>query len=274
MTERKALTQDQKIKMAATILMDRLANDPKAFHASLIKDPNDHLLEPLFKHLTQQDLVKVGDDDFYALTPKGQEAYKKLVAQRQSYLAHFEIFSMVDLGEGVFADEDDVEYNLSLDDRWSDLRVAVAEHKGIDPYQMVFLAMLADEAFFASPDWKANLGVDSDFFKELEEIVHTQITVEELGYTTEEGEEISGKAVIEDVILQGAHINRERYDRWKARQTEEERRQEEQARAGNGGGGGGDEVVVYYDYYDPYPAYGLYLGSALAVEAIWLAAIW
>jgi len=277
-TERKPLTDEQKQQMTGMIVLDRMAEEPTAFHAGLLTDKQDRFLEPVFRYLQQQDLVEVNKEDYFAPTKKGQAAYAKLVEQRKSYLAHFEIFSMVDLGEGIFGDMEDLEYGEGANDHWEDLRLAVAEYKGIDPYRMVFLAMLADGAFFDNPDWKYDLALDSNFFKELEDIVKSQITIEELGYVTEDGEEISGEKVIEDVILQGAKVNRERYEREKANMGQQEllAQQELQAQQTQAAesGQGGTTVVFYEPYYDPYPTMALYAGTALFVEAVWLSTLW
>ena len=125
-----------------------------------------------------------------------------MVQQQVSYQAHFEIYAFVDLGAGTFADP---ETDLLEDERWADLRVAVAEQKGIDPYRVVFLAMLSDESFFASPDWYFDLAMGT-LFDELESITKEQIRIDELGYEDEDGNEVMGEEVIADVIEQGSQL--------------------------------------------------------------------
>ena len=88
-------------------------------------------------------------------------------------------------------------------------RVAVAEHKGVDPYRVVFLAMLSAEAFFENPEWRFDLAVGS-LCDELETTVQDQISVEELGYEDDKGA-VSGEDVIADIIERGSALAQERF---------------------------------------------------------------
>lgn len=251
-------------QLATLALLDRLVVDPKAYHAALL-DGDDSLLEPLFDYMLRHDLINVGENDYYRLTEKGESAYQKLLHQQRSYLIHFDIYGGVDLAEGIFADPETDEPEAP---NWSDLRVAVAEFKQIDPYRMVFLSMLADGGFFENPDWKFDIALGSSFFKEMEEIVRAQISVDELGYEDEDGSQVPGEAVIEDVILQGAQINKTRIDRERQRQDSLFEEEQEQ-----GNGEDEDEVWVMAPY-DPWAPSAAYMGSSMYVEALWLSTYW
>jgi len=258
------MTDARRQQFAALILLDRLVTLPGAFHAGLMDEKDDVFLEQTFAFLQREDLAEVGDDDRFRATERGRRAYQGMIERRQSYLAHFEVFARVDLAEGAFAEPDDLYDNP----RWCDLRVAVAEYKGIDPYRIVFLALLADEAFFESRDWKFDLALGSSFFRELEEIVDTQITLDELAYETESGERISGEAVLEDVILQGARRNREQWEQERnVQQTFLPERKEDVEAAGANDGSTPSP-------YDPFQALAFYEQSAQFVEPIWLHDFW
>ena len=210
---RPSLSDTQRQQFAALILLDRVVTQPGAYHAALLDSADDALLEATFRFLMNEDLVSIGDDDRYRAAPRGLRAYRDLLHRQQSYLAHFEIFARVDLGAGEFADP-----NSPYDDpRFNYLRVAVAEYKGIDPFRMVFQALLADEAFFRERDWKFDLALGSALFRELEEIAASQLSLADLAYETEEGERVTGEAVLEDLILRAAHANREHLERERAR---------------------------------------------------------
>ena len=105
----------------------------------------------------------------------------------------------MDLEEGTFGDADT---DLLEGEKWSDLRVAVAEYKGIDPYRVVFLAMLSAETFYENPDWKFDLSMGT-LFKDMEQIVEEQLHIDDLGYCDSEGT-FSGEEVIQDIIQQGS----------------------------------------------------------------------
>lgn len=260
-------------RFAALALLDRMVGARVSYHAALLEGDNS-FLEPVFDMLLREDLVSIGDDDHYRPTPLGRRAYQRLLHQQQSYLAHFDIYAAVDLGEGAFG-EPDQDY---LDDpRWSDLRVAVAEFKGVDPYRMVFLSMLAGGQFFANPGWKFDLALGSSFFSELEEIVRSQIALEELGYTDEDSTQVSGEDVLEDVILQGAAINQRRLAEARDRQPglfeDEPDEADEAPEEGEPleDTSGFHLALVPYDPIGPAAAYA---SSSRFVESLWLEPYW
>lgn len=223
------LTDELKKQFAGILLLDRMNTDEMSIHFSLM-DRDDQLLEPYLKEMEKKGIIEVGEDDIYCVSSKGEEAYQKVLQQQESYVTHFDIFSHVDLEAGVFADKD---RDLLEDERWSDLRVAVAKFKGIDPYRIVFLAMLSDEVFFENPDWKFDLAM-GNLFEEMESIVEEQITIEELAYS--DGDEfISGEDVIRDIIEQGDEINRENQEK----ETYDSQSPE-------------SEDVIITTYYEPY----------------------
>jgi len=142
------------------------------------------------------------------------------------------ILASIDLDNGAFGDP---KTDLLEGDQWSDLRVAVAEHKGIDQYRVVFLAMLSAERFFENPDWKFDLSMGT-LFDEMQQIVQDQLCVEDLGYTDNEGP-VSGEDVIRDIIEQGEELSRER--RRQVQKTVEKERVEAEP----------DEQVIRTTYY-------------------------
>ena len=206
-------------------------NDHCRLNFALV-DTDDEGLEPLLKFMEERGTLTISDDNFYQPTKKGREIYQHLVEQLEAYVVHFGIYAYVDLDEGTFGNP---KTDLLEGDQWSDLRVAVAEHKGIDKHRVVFLAMLSAERFFENPDWKFDLGMGT-LFVEMQQIVQDQLCVEDLGYTDYEGQ-VSGEDVIRDVIEQGEKISRER--RWQEQETDEK----EQAKVEP------DEQVIRETYY-------------------------
>ncbi|MBF0288761.1 MAG: hypothetical protein HQM14_13160 [SAR324 cluster bacterium] len=258
------LDEEKQQQFAGMILLDRMIAGEARVHASLM-DNDDKLLEKYLNVMESKGLIGVGEDNYYMVTEAGKQLYQKLLDQQVSYATHFDIYSHVNLSEGTFADK---ESDFLEDDCWADLRVAVAIFKGIDPYRMVFLAMLSDESFFQNPDWKFDMAMGT-LFEELEDIVRSQITEDELSYEDEEGT-VSGYSVLEDVIQQGAAINQERYQKQQEQERElekytEQPEQETVTIIQNGGYGYG---------YDPMMTLGAYAASALFIEAIWHDPYW
>ena len=173
-----------------------------------LAETDDEGLESLLNFMESRGTLTVEEDNYYKATDKGHEVYQDLVKQLEAYVTHFEVYAYVDLEQGIFGDP---ETDLLEGDKWSDLRVAVAEHKGIDPYRVVFLAMLSAETFYENPDWKFDLSMGT-LFQEMKQIVLEQLHVDDLGYSDSEGK-VSGEEVIRDIIRQGSELVAQRKSR-------------------------------------------------------------
>ncbi len=169
---------------------------------------DDEGLESLLNFMESRGTLTVEEDNYYKATDKGHEVYQDLVKQLEAYVTHYEVYAYVDLEQGIFGDP---ETDLLEGEKWSDLRVAVAEHKGIDPYRVVFLAMLSAETFYENPDWKFDLSMGT-LFQEMKQIVLEQLHVDDLGYSFSEGK-VSGEEVIRDIIEQGSELVAQRKSR-------------------------------------------------------------
>ena len=197
-----------------------------------LAETDDEGLESLLNFMESRGTLTVEEDNFYKATDKGHEVYQDLVKQLEAYVMHFEVYAYVDLEKGIFGDP---EKDLLEGEKWSDLRVAVAEHKGIDPYRVVFLAMLSAETFYENPDWKFDLSMGT-LFQEMKQIVLEQLHVDDLGYSDSEGE-VSGEEIIRDIIEQGSELVAKRTSR---EQENKGRKQEEESP---------DEQVITTTYY-------------------------
>ena len=173
-----------------------------------LAETDDEGLESLLNFMESLGTLTVGEDNYYKATDKGHEVYQDLVKQLEAYVTHFEVYAYVDLEQGIFGDP---EKDLLEGEKWSDLRVAVAEHKGIDPYRVVFLAMLSAEPFYENPDWKFDLSMGT-LFQEMKQIVLEQLHVDDLGYSDSEGK-VPGEEVIRDIIEQGSELVAKRNNR-------------------------------------------------------------
>ena len=173
-----------------------------------LAETDDEGLESLLNFMESRGTLTVEEDNYYKATDKGHEVYQDLVKQLEAYVTHFEVYAYVDLEQGIFGDP---ETDLLEGDKWSDLRVAVAEHKGIDPYRVVFLAMLSAETFYENPDWKFDLSMGT-LFQEMKQIVLEQLHVDDLGYSDSEGK-VSGEEIIRDIIEQGSELAAKRKSR-------------------------------------------------------------
>ena len=215
----------------AEVEKEMVENEHCRLNLALI-ETDDQGLEPLLKFMEERGTLTVSEENYYLPTAKGEDVYRHLVEQLKAYVVHFDVFAYVDLEEGAFGDP---KTDLLEGDQWSDLRVAVAEYKGIDPYRVVFLALMSADKFYENPDWKFDLSLGT-LFDEMEQIVQDQLCVEDLSYKDEE-EQVSGDDVIRDIIEQGNLLAKER------RREEQETEDKEQTEATP------DEQIITQTYY-------------------------
>jgi len=205
------ITEEQKKEYAAGILLDLMQKEGVSF--SVVLSGGDCDLEPLFVHMMAKDYIDIDEENCYHMTAKGLEKLDNLKKRYEEYLAHFDLYCAVDLEKGEFAfdkifDMDDDEWDDYLSqERFDDIRIAIAWFKKINPTDFVFLSFLKEGQFNLNHEgWQFEL-LSGLIWEQMEEIVDTAITVEDLSYTDDTGERILGEAVLEDILRQGASLN-------------------------------------------------------------------
>lgn len=208
------VTKEKSREFAGIFLLERMVNTPRTF--PLLLDGDDTHLEELLTWLMSKDYVEIKDESRYAPTQKGREVVVRFKRRYQDFLKNFDIYCAVDLEAGEFAFEKFWDYedetawcNYLEEDRWEDLRVAVAAFKKLDPVEIVFMGFINEGRFRTSGvGWQFDLLLGSTW-DDILEVCNTALTVDDLGYENDEGEFISGEAVLKDVISQGAELNME-----------------------------------------------------------------
>jgi hypothetical protein len=246
------ITTNQRQEYASGFLLDLMVN--RGFRYSVVLEGADKDLEKLFVFMMSMDYLVLDKLHYYAPTSKGIAKLDNLKKRYEEYLAHFDLFCAVDLEKGEFAFEkifelDDDEWDAYInDERFVDLRIAVAWFKNINPADFVFLSFLKEGQFDVQQNnWQFDL-LSGLIWEQIEEIIDTAIQIEELAYIAENNEEISGMQVIEDVIRQGAQLS-ERLHR------EEEYLRHESAQYPNDyydDDYGSHVVTTYTSYYNPF----------------------
>ena len=211
------VTEEKKKQFAGLYLLERMINRPETFPLFLEKHDRD--LEPILEYLLTFEFLEIKEDKNYLPTPKGREIIQKFLERYQDFLRNFDVYSAVDLTQGTFAFasywefESEEEWGAYLHQKqWEDLRVAVAEFKKIDPVEIVFMSFLYEDRFGWSEEsgWQFDLLLGSVWDQVLE-IVNSALKQEDLGYEAQ-GETVSGEAVLKDIIVQGAELNRRLWD--------------------------------------------------------------
>lgn len=239
------ITDNNKKSFKSIILLNEMLNDGHKF--KIVANADDAVLEPLFVDLMSHGYVQTSGQ-YYEATKKGCDAFDVFMKRYTEFLKMYDMFSAVDLEKGEFAfasyfkyDSDEAWDKFANQDRFDDVRIAVALFKKVDPAEIVFMSFVNENHFdTTSTGWQMDLMSDA-IWKEIEEICETAIKPEDLG-----------EDAMEDMISQGSELMMELL-------KEEEKRRKEAASSGNNGGGEyteeiiEEETVEYYrPYYDPF----------------------
>ncbi len=194
------LLEKDKFNFISLVLLNEIINFQHYFDVE--PKGEDIFIDQYLKHMESKGVLEVKKGQ-YIPTEKGREELVNLYAKYYEYLKIFDIFCAVDLEKGEFAfsrindDMDDDQWNAFLaQERFSDVRVAVADFKGLNPIEIVFMSFLNENRFDCSLEkWQYNLTGEA-VWKEIEEICNTAVSAE---YLKTDG-------VLEDVIKQGTEI--------------------------------------------------------------------
>lgn len=208
MRTNRIIADDQARVQFAGLYLLNILKDPGIDASALIAE-DEELLEPVLSWLVEKGYVTVDDDDTLRTTGQGADVVRQFEERYQRFLRDYDVFCAVDLEAGDFALAHYDEYedresweSFLAQERWDDLRIAVAEHEGVDPLEVVFMSFLEDGRFGRGVDeWDYDRLLGS-VWDEIAEICNSALRVDDLGY--DDGDEtVSGVAVIEDVIRQG-----------------------------------------------------------------------
>ena len=232
------LTDDNKKSFKAIILLNEMINGSHQFKT--IDNGEDSVLEPLFIELMSKGYVQTAGIN-YQVSTKGQEVFDTFMKRYTEYLKVYDIYSYVDLEKGEFAfaryydfETDDAWADFISNERFDDLRIAVALFKKLDPAEIVFMSYINENRFdTASNGWQMDLISDNEW-KEIEEICKTAIKPEEVG-----------EDAMVDMINQGSELMMKLMEEEANQQQNNNNYTETETIV--------EETVAYYEpYYDPY----------------------
>ena len=202
-----------KLHYAGLYLLLVMTEESRDFPLVLPKE--EKVLEPILEFLFQRKYVKIKDDICYTISPIGQDTADLFQSRFEDFLRQYDVYCAVDIDEGEFAlaayhDFPDAEqWQEYLDqDRWVDLRIAVAEERGLDPVEVVFMSFVAEGRFGRDENgWDDDLILGS-VWSEIQTICTTAIKLNDLGYI-DNGEMISSQDVMADILAQGEKVRKE-----------------------------------------------------------------
>ncbi|MCP4521145.1 MAG: hypothetical protein GY827_05585, partial [Cytophagales bacterium] len=188
------LTTEQRNYFASVLMLEQMCNKGQTY--SILLDDDLRSLEPIIENMIQKGFVDISGTH-YAPTAKGQKVLQNFYEKYAEYLKLYDIFCAVDLGAGEFAFqfffepefEDNERWKMFLkEERFEDLRCAVAQYKGINPIEIIFMSFIEEGRFRldSQTDWAFDLKAGL-IWDEIMEIFQTQLTMDQLGFVTEDG---------------------------------------------------------------------------------------
>jgi hypothetical protein len=204
------VSDEQKLRFAGIFLLEYMINHPRIFQLWLEDEDSD--LEPILEWLLTKEWIQIREAQDYIPTEEGRNVIKRFMERYARFVYFFDVFSGVDLGSGEFAFEryfeilEPDEWQAYLhDERFEDMRIAIAEHLGIDAVEIVFMSFIREDRFGRdATGWQFDLLLGS-VWDEILDVCNSATDVSELGYP--DGDRwIDGAAVAEDILQQGGKL--------------------------------------------------------------------
>lgn len=185
--------------------------DKESYQFTIPLHPRDRVMEPIIEWLIEQEYIEL-KGQIYSLTKKGQDVLDTFLDRYKTFLEEYDVYCGVDLEQKEFAFtyyrnyEDMEEWNDFLaDERWEDLRIAVAEYKGLDPIEIVLMSLIHEGRFGQDEDgWSEDLLLGS-VWEEIQSICNTALRFKSLRNELKNQSE-SSEAFIKDIIQKGSEI--------------------------------------------------------------------
>ena len=151
-----------RLRYAALALLKEMQEETYHFYDPL--EDNETVLKPILEWLLEKNYVALESNE-YRPTTKGQAFLWSFWDRYNAFLSDYDVYCGVDLTTGDFAfryfeqhSDLDSWYEFLDEERWDDLRIAVAEYKGFDALEIVFMSFVVDKRFGRDgDDWYYDL---------------------------------------------------------------------------------------------------------------------
>ncbi len=197
----------RRIQYAGLYLL-RLLQEPEVDATALVAE-DEELLAPIVTWLVEQGYATVDSGDALQPTTAGGDVVTQFEKRYRAFLRDSDVFCAVDLEAGEFGlasydqypDADQWQEFLAQE-RWEDLRVAVAQHEGLDPVDIIFMGLIQEDRFGRDEDgWSFDLLLGS-VWDDVRQVCDSALKVADLGFD-DGGERVDGASVIQEIIVLG-----------------------------------------------------------------------
>jgi hypothetical protein len=197
------LEAKDKSYFVSILLLDNIINKKHRYQSLLVGD-RVYLDEYLIGMMA--DGMVTLSDSHYTVTEKGRRTLNEFMARYTEYIKTCDVFSAVDLEQGVFAlssfhdIKDDAQWERYLQlDRWEDVRVAVAQYQNQNPMEIVFMSFINEGRFNTEVSgWEYDMTYDL-IWDEVVAICNTAIQLSDL-------DEAGSTDVISDIVRSGKEV--------------------------------------------------------------------
>jgi hypothetical protein len=193
------------------VVLQEMAEQERRF--PLLLEGEDAELEPVVSWLHRRGLVEIVSNEFYRETARGRSAFARFQTRYDDFVRTMDVFSAVDVEEGAFAFERFFDFETDEDfedylrgDQWEDLRVAVAELKGIDPVELVFMSFLQEDRLGVHGSEPGTTLLRGPHWEEIEAICNTAVSTDDLAFE-EDDDSVTGEEVLKQIVREGAELN-------------------------------------------------------------------
>ena len=258
------MSLNDKNYFTAILLLDNMINNQVYYNIV----GKTKYLDDAFVNLMTAERVDINDKNQYVPTKKGREFLQKFMDKYYDYVKMYDVYCAVDVETGEFALSQYYDFNIGenpdeeydnwqsflSDERWIDLRVAVAQHKKLNPIELVFMSFINDDRFNTSKTgWEFDV-YSGLFWDQIVDIANGMISLDDIN-NSPSGHDINLiiKAGTENILE--LHKIEEEIDRMYEDEDDEEEYEEEY-----------EETVTYVEvieepiyevsyieyYYDPF----------------------
>ena len=207
MTSLFVVNEEVKIHYAGLYLLKEICEGEELF---LINVHEEHeVLKPIVDWLMRRGFVELDSEGLILASDKGQDFLESFLDRYRTFLKEYDVFCGVDLANKEFAMSYYPEYGNTPEwadflnqEKWEDLRIAIAEYKGYDSIEIVFMSFVQEERFGRNHDgWNHELLL-GQIWNEIQYICNTAVRLYSLRYE-EKGLVFEGPQVLEELIVQG-----------------------------------------------------------------------